>query len=295
MTIPPELLHRIGQILDRAEVLLPPAPPHMEWNAMAYLWRSHLRSGYLRPVRILSTTGLDDLLCIDDQKRQIDTNTRQFLAGLPANNVLLWGPRGTGKSSLIKALLNTYSARGLRLIEVEREHLTDLPDILDLVCDRPERYLIFCDDLSFEAHDARYKALKVLLDGSVHATPANVLVYATSNRRHLLPEQLSDNLAARMVDGEVHQVEAVEEKISLSERFGMWLAFHPFTQEQYLDIVNHWLDRLAVPALDRDGAETAALQWALLHGSRSGRSAWQFAKDWAGKHALKSAGRHDHA
>jgi predicted AAA+ superfamily ATPase len=267
----------------------------MEWNAMAYLWRSHLRSGYLRPVRILSTTGLDDLLCIDDQKRQIDTNTRQFLAGLPANNVLLWGPRGTGKSSLIKALLNTYSARGLRLIEVEREHLTDLPDILDLVCDRPERYLIFCDDLSFEAHDARYKALKVLLDGSVHATPANVLVYATSNRRHLLPEQLSDNLAARMVDGEVHQVEAVEEKISLSERFGMWLAFHPFTQEQYLDIVNHWLDRLAVPALDRDGAETAALQWALLHGSRSGRSAWQFAKDWAGKHALKSAGRHDHA
>ncbi|MGQ0657867.1 MAG: ATP-binding protein [Chromatiales bacterium] len=286
MPISPELLNRIEALLARIEPLLPPARTYPDWRAMAYIWRREGFGGYFQPVTMLSKVRLDDLLCIDDQKRQIETNTRQFLASLPANNVLLWGPRGTGKSSLIKALLNEYASHGLRMVEVEREHLTDLPDIVDQLARRPERFIVFCDDLSFEANDGRYKAIKVLLDGSVHATPENVLVYATSNRRHLLPEQLSDNLAARVVDGEVHQAEAVEEKISLSERFGLWLAFHPFNQEEYLDIVDHWLGRLQVSDADRAGMREAALQWALLHGSRSGRSGWQFAKDWAGRKGL---------
>jgi predicted AAA+ superfamily ATPase len=205
--------------------------------------------------------------------------------------VLLWGPRGTGKSSLIKALLNAYKDRGLRLIEIERQHLTDLPDIIDRIANRKERFVLYCDDLSFERSDDSYKALKVLLDGTIQAAPGNMLVYATSNRRHLLPERQADNLDAQIIDGELHQSEAVEERIALSERFGMWLAFHPFSQDQYLQIVEHWLTKLAVRKSDRDGAERAALQWALLHGSRSGRSAWQFAKDWAGRSGLRRSRR----
>lgn len=290
MLISPELLNRIETLLDRIEPLLPPPRILPDWRGLAYLWRREGFRGAFQPVSLLSKVRMEDLLCIEDQKQQIDTNTRQFLAGLPANNVLLWGPRGTGKSSLIKALLNAHGARGLRMVEVQREHLADLPDIVDQLARREERFILFCDDLSFEANDARFKALKVLLDGSVHATPENVLVYATSNRRHLLPEQLSDNLAARVVDGEVHQAEAVEERISLSERFGLWLAFHPFNQEQYLRIVDHWLDRLVLPDGDRAGVREAALQWAMLHGSRSGRSAWQFAKDWIGRRGLGRLG-----
>ncbi len=287
MTLSDELTQRLLHLIARIDVLLPSVPVgDIDWSAAAYLSRRQGYRGYLRPVRKPGRARLDDLLCIDEQRRQIDLNTRQFLAGLPANNVLLWGPRGTGKSSLIKALLNTYHDDGLRLIEVERDHLTDIPEILDCIDGRPERFILYCDDLSFEARDSGYKALKVLLDGSVHAPPENVLVYATSNRRHLLPERAADNLDAQFIEGELHQSEAVEEKISLSERFGVWLAFHPFSQDEYLRIVTHWLDRLGVEDGRREGAERASLQWALLHGSRSGRSAWQFAKDWAGRTSL---------
>ena len=286
MTLPVALFSRIESLLQRIEPLLPPRSEVPDWTAHAHLWRRRGYGGFFQPVMALSKVRLSDLLCIEEQKQHIDTNTRQFLACLPANNALLWGPRGTGKSSLIKALLNEHGSHGLRLVEVEREHLSDLLDIVDQLSRRPERFIVFCDDLSFEVNDGRYKALKVLLDGSVHATPENVLVYATSNRRHLMPEQLSDNLAAQYVDGEVHQAEAVEEKISLSERFGLWLAFHPFNQDEYLYIVEHWLNRLVVSDADRAGVREAALQWALLHGSRSGRSAWQFAKDWAGQKGL---------
>jgi hypothetical protein len=282
-----ELLKRFESLLARAESLLPTTATEPDWQARAYRWRRQGHRAWLQPVRLISSLRLDDLLCIDDQKRTVDANTRQFLAGLPANNVLLWGPRGTGKSSLVKALLNQHADDGLRLIEIEREHLTDLPDIVDLIAARPERYLLFCDDLSFEANDPSYKALKVVLDGSVHATPENVLVYATSNRRHLLPEQLSENQAARNIDGEIHHGEAVEEKISLSERFGLWVALHPFSQDEYLAIVARWLNKLGVAGEPGEDARRAALQWALLHGSRSGRSAWQFAKDWAGKVQMK--------
>ena len=211
-------------------------------------------------------------------------NTRQFLKGLPANNALLWGPRGTGKSSLVKALLNEFANDGLKLIEVERQDLTDLPDIVEYLEGNDGRFVVFCDDLSFDEQDSTYRALKVVLDGSVLSTPDNLIIYATSNRRHLVPERLRDNLDATPIDGEIHQSEAVEEKISLSERFGLWLSFHPFNQTDYLTIVAHWLNDLGVA--DDEAARHAALQWAMLHGSRSGRSAYQFAKDWAGRRAL---------
>jgi predicted AAA+ superfamily ATPase len=262
-------------------------------SAVAWRWIKRGQEGCLKPVRFLSASRLEDLRCIDRQKQAIQRNTRQFLAKLPANNVLLWGPRGTGKSSLIKALLNEYAAEGLRLIEVERQHLTDLPDIVELLHDRPERFVIFCDDLSFEAHDPSYKALKVILDGSVSSTPENVLVYATSNRRHLLPEQLSENLESRAIGGEIHQAEGIEEKLSLSERFGLWLAFHPFDQEAFLHIVFYWLGKFGVSPEDAESVRPEALQWALLHGSRSGRSAWQFARDWAGRKGLEELEPHD--
>jgi hypothetical protein len=287
-----DFLSRAEQLIARIEALLPAPADPVDWCAPAYLWRRHGQRGALRAVHDVGEARLDDLLCIDEQKAQLDTNTRQFLAGAPANNVLLWGPRGTGKSSVIRALLNTYRGQGLRIIEVERDHLIDIPDIVDIVAGRPERFLLFCDDLSFEGRDQGYKALKVLLDGSVRSTPKNVLVYATSNRRHLLPEHMSDNQDTHFVGNELHHGEAVEERISLSERFGVWLAFHPFSQDEYLSIVRHWLDRLGVTSARRDGAERAALQWALLHGSRSGRSAWQFAKDWAGREALQSGANH---
>lgn len=283
------LLARAEALLRRIERLLPGEPGEPEWEGVyAFRWRKQGYRGYLQSVRCLSSVRLEDLQCIDEQKSSIDRNTRQFMAGLPANNVLLWGPRGTGKSSLIKALLNQYAREGLRLIEVDKHHLVDLPDIVEPLYDRPERFILFCDDLSFESTDPSYKSLKVALDGSVHSTPENVLVYATSNRRHLLPEQLNENLEAHSVGGEIHPGEAVEERISLSERFGLWLAFHPFRQEDYLEIVYYWLDKLRVPLKDSESIRREALQWALLHGSRSGRSAWQFARDFAGRIGLGS-------
>ncbi len=280
------VVERAQRLLERLEPLLPGVASPPDWSAVAFRWRRSGSAGRLEAVRHPHLINMDDLRDIEPQKQALERNIRQFVKGLPANNVLLWGSRGTGKSSLIKALLNAYAAHGLRLVEVDKQHLEDLPDIVELLHDRPERFLIFSDDLSFEQDDASYKALKSLLDGSVAATPANVLVCATSNRRHLMPEYMRENLETRVVDTELHHGEAVEEKISLSERFGLWLSFYPFNQDQYLDIVYHWLAVYGVSLADPEPARRAALQWALARGSRSGRSARQFAQDWAGRTAL---------
>jgi predicted AAA+ superfamily ATPase len=233
---------------------------------------------------------LSDLQGIDGQIALVEQNTRQFMAGLPANNVLLTGARGTGKSSLVKALLNKFSSRGLRLIEVDKQDLVDLPEIVDLVADAPFRFVLFCDDLSFDADDPGYKALKVILDGSISATSDNLLIYATSNRRHLMPEFMQENLETKYLGEEIHPGETVEEKISLSERFGLWVSFYPFDQDEYLAIVDYWLAELGVPDKERTKARNEALQWALTRGSRSGRVAWHFARDYAGRHKVKGAG-----
>jgi predicted AAA+ superfamily ATPase len=238
----------------------------------------------LQPVHKPHRIRLADLQGIDRQKETLAQNTRQFVARRPCNNALLTGARGTGKSSLIKALLTEYRDQGLRLIEVEKHHLVDLPDIVPLLENRPERFLIFCDDLSFEADDASYKALKVVLDGSVAAPPENVLIYATSNRRHLMPEYMEENRMAQMVEGELHPSEAIEEKVSLSDRFGIWLSFYPFDQDEYLAIASHWLEHFGVPTADEEAWRLPALQFAQMRG-RSGRAAWQFARDFAGKKA----------
>ncbi|MDR1935457.1 MAG: ATP-binding protein [Candidatus Accumulibacter sp.] len=276
-------LERAERLLSRLEPLLPPASPLPDWNAaVAFQWRKRGAAGYLQPVPRLAAIRLADLRDIDDQKARIDANTRQFVAGRPANNVLLTGARGSGKSSLIKALLNEYAPRGLRVIEVEKHDLIKLPDIVDLVDGRPERFIVFCDDLSFDAGDSTFRALKVVLDGSMAAAPDNVLIYATSNRRHLMPEYFAENLEAHSVGEEIHPGEAIEEKVSLSERFGLWLSFYPFDQEAYLDIVAHWLRSFGCKDAEIARAERDALNWALQRGSRSGRVAWQFAKDWAG-------------
>lgn len=283
------LIKRAMVLLDRLDEFLPAKPPALDWSAYtAYRWRRTGNQAFLEGIKRISPIKLADLLNIDRQKHQLDQNTRQFVDGLPANNALLWGPRGTGKSSLIKAVLNEYADQGLRLIEIEKRHLDDLPDLAEQLYERPEKFILFCDDLSFEEHDTSYKALKVILDGSINATPDNVLIYASSNRRHLVPEYTTDNENARLVDTEIHFGEAVEEKISLSERFGLWLAFHPFNQDAYLAIVDHWLSELNTEVVDRKSMQADALRWALSHGSRSGRSAWQFARDYAGKVGLKS-------
>ena len=228
---------------------------------------------------------------IDEQKARIDANTRQFVGRQPANNVLLTGARGSGKSSLIKALLNAYANDGLRVIEVEKGDLIDLPDIVEALERRPERFIIYCDDLSFDAGDATFKALKVVLDGSIASAPENVLIYATSNRRHLMPEYFDENLGSKRVGDEIHPGEAVEEKISLSERFGLWISFYPFDQDAYLNIVAHWLRSFGCEEEEIAGAEREALNWALMRGSRSGRVAWQFAKDWSGARATRATQR----
>lgn len=278
---------RAEALIERLERLLPEGRTDDLEDAVAWRWRRRGNGGgRLEAIRRFNRVSLADLLHIERQKEALVRNTRQFLAGLPANNALLWGPRGTGKSSLVKAILNEFADEGLRLVEVDRLDLVDLPDIVDRLHDTRGRYVIYCDDLSFDEHDATYRALKTVLDGSVLETPENLVIYATSNRRHLLPEHQSDNQGAHIVDGELHHAEAVEEKISLSERFGLWLSFHPLSQERYLDIAQHWLNALGAGA-DDDEARAAALQWALLHGSRSGRAAHQFARDWAGQRALE--------
>jgi len=285
MTDIAQLVTRAEQLLLRLEQLLPAPSPEPEWGeSIAFRWRKRSGSGLLEPVKRPHRIRLRELQGVDEQKKTIDRNTRQFVAGQPANNVLLTGARGTGKSSLVKAMLDKYAAKGLRLIEVEKHDLIDLPDIVDRLHGRPERFILFCDDLSFESGEPGYKALKAALDGSVAAPPENVLIYATSNRRHLMPEYMEENIGAQHVGTEIHETEAVEEKISLSERFGIWLSFYPFDQDAYLAIVESWLAALNAPVPDIETMHRAALLWALGRGSRSGRTAWQFARDWAGSH-----------
>ncbi|ART49282.1 ATP-binding protein [Acidovorax carolinensis] len=282
------LIERAEQLIARIESVLPQPLGAPDWSA-AIAWRYRKRSsghGTLEPVRHVASMQLADLKEIDGQKEKIERNTQQFVQGKPANNVLLTGARGTGKSSLIKACLNAHAGEGLRLIEVDKADLTDLPDIVDVVSARPEKFIVFCDDLSFEDGEPGYKALKSILDGSVAAATPNVLIYATSNRRHLLPEYMAENLTyTHTDDGEVHPGEAVEEKISLSERFGLWVSFYPFSQDEYLTIVAQWLSSLGVPASAVAAARPEALVWALERGSRSGRVAYQFARDFAGRHS----------
>lgn len=279
----------LQRLLAKLEQLLPAPPPPPDWKAsVAFRWRKDARArGYLQPVRHVHRIRLADLQGIDAQIRKVEQNTRQFLEGRPANNVLLTGARGTGKSSIVKGLLNKYARQGLRLIEIEKNDLVELPELVDQVAGRAERFLVFCDDLSFEAGDAGYIALKVALDGSISTTSENLLIYATSNRRHLMPEYMQENLDTKYVGEEIHPGETVEEKISLSERFGLWVSFYPFDQDEYLAIVAHWLESFGCARSHAEAAREEALQWSLQRGSRSGRVAYQFARDWAGRHGKK--------
>jgi predicted AAA+ superfamily ATPase len=286
-----KLIDRADQLLARFEATLPRPQPAPDWKkTIAFRWRKRGSTGFLQPVAHPHRIKLTDLQGIDDQIKLVEQNTRQFMEGLTANHVLLTGARGTGKSSMVKALLSKFSSKGLRLIEVDKQDLTDLPDIVDLVADAPCKFLLFCDDLSFDADEPGYKALKVILDGSISATSENLLIYATSNRRHLMPEFMQENLETKYLGEEIHPGETVEEKISLSERFGLWVSFYPFDQNEYLAIVEYWLGELGVAERDRGvKARNEALQWALTRGSRSGRVAWHFARDWAGRHKLTSS------
>ncbi len=276
------LIDKAEALLDRLAQVLPVAHPGPDWKSgVAFRWRRKNGRGTLEAVRHPHAIRFSDLKDIDDQLARLKENTRQFVEGRPANNVLLTGARGTGKSSLVKAALNEYSKKGLRLVEVDRNDLLDLPEIVSMVEGRPERFILYCDDLSFEASEPGYKALKSALDGSVSAASENLLIYATSNRRHLMPEFMDENLEARHVGGEIHPGETTEEKISLSERFGLWLSFYPFDQDQYLDIATHWVESLGGKA--DDAMRAAARLWTLERGSRSGRVAWQFARDYVGR------------
>lgn len=276
-----KFLKKAYSVLNRLDLVLPAEPGKTDWSALAYRWQSVGRKGVLESLPNPHTFPLERLAAVDMQIRRLQRNTEQFLAGRPANNVLMSGSRGTGKSSLVKALLHEYAAQGLRLIEVDKSDLVSLPALLPLLEKRPEKFIVFCDDLSFEAGDETYKALKTTLDGGLSQRCENVLVYATSNRRHLMPEYMDENSGTTGIRGEIHQKEAVEEKISLSDRFGLWLSFYPFDQNDYLQAVQNWLADFGVEY--DETAQKAALQWAQMRGSRSGRSAWQFACDWAGR------------
>ncbi|SNB47705.1 ATP-binding protein [Geobacter sp. DSM 9736] len=287
----PELTVQLRRVLTSLEQLLPKPVARIDWDVChAANWRRHSFTGFLEPVPSVEDIHLDDLLGIDKQKQTVEENTRQFLAGYPANNILLWGTRGTGKSSLVRALLQNYAPRGLRVIQVDKDDLVHLPDIVDEIKEKPYKFIIFSDDASFEIGESSYKMLKSALDGSVYAPPENVLIYVTSNRRHLLPEYETDNRGAMLVNNEIHHGEAVEEKISLSGRFGLWVAFHPFTQDQYVEVVRQWLDKLFA----RNGKELqwtkevqdAAILWSQKKGDRSGRIAFQFASHWVGRSLL---------
>lgn len=281
------LITRVETLLNRIENALRTDEVHtQDWSTLGYRWR---KPSALRALSHPHLVELKDLLNIDRQKQLLLQNTRQFVNNAPANNALLWGSRGTGKSTLIKAMLTEFGDQHLRLIEVDKQDLIDLPDIADRLYERPEKFIIFTDDLSFEASDPSYKALKAMLDGSICAAPDNMLIYATSNRRHLMPEFMQENLQTRHFDGELHYAESVEEKISLSERFGLWISFHPFTQEQYLNTVDHWLSRFGVGRLKELDTHAEALRWALARGSRSGRTARQFAMDLAGRMYFKDS------
>ena len=291
MPLDPELTERLKRLIASVEPLLPRPPEKIDWvTCHAANWRRSAFAGTMEPVPSVEAMHLDDLLGIEQQKRVLEENTRQFLAVLPANNALLWGTRGTGKSSLVRALLHAYADRGLRIVQVDKDDLVSLPAIVDEVKAQPYRFVVFSDDLSFESGDPSYKVLKSALDGSVYALPDNVLIYVTSNRRHLVPEFESDNRGAMMVEGEVHHGEAVEEKMSLSGRFGLWVAFHPFSQDLYVDVARRWAERLARKAnagveWTRE-AESQAILWSQRKGDRSGRIAYQFACDWVGRTAM---------
>ncbi len=282
----PALVAELQRLISTLQSALPATPPAPDFdNGLAFRWRAHPHGGWLETVRDLSPIRLDDLKNIDRQKAEISRNTEQFVKGLPANNVLLTGSRGTGKSSLVKALLNEFSAEGLRVVEVDKHLLHELPEIVEQLHARQERFIVYCDDLSFSDDDASYRALKTTLDGSLHAGANNVLIYATSNRRHLLPEFHRENQQAHYTDnGELHPGESVEDKVSLSDRFGLWLTFYPNSQDDYLGAVAVWLGKHGL-VLDEQ-TRTAALQWALTRGNRSGRTASQFARDWAGRRSL---------
>ncbi len=284
-------LQRAEGLLARIEPLLPAQPPVIDWeHTLAARWQRDARGGYLAPLEVNLDLRLDDLIGIDRQRDLLAANTQQFVDGLPANHVLLWGACGTGKSSLIRALLAEYAGRGLRLIEIERDHLADLPRVVELLSGQRQAFVLFCDDLSFEAGEGDYRVLKSVLDGSLERAPENVLLYATSNRRHLVPERQSDNENWQMVDGELHPNEAVEDKIALSDRFGLWLSFYPFSQQHYLSVVRHWIDSLAGKARlqwDWDEAlEKDAIRWATGRGNRNGRCAYQYARQWVGARLL---------
>ncbi|WP_278401031.1 ATP-binding protein [Stutzerimonas kunmingensis] len=288
-------LQRAEGLLVRIEPLLPAQPPVIDWDrTFAARWQRDARSGFLAPLEVSLDLSLADLIGIDRQRDLLSANTRQFVDGLPANHVLLWGARGTGKSSLIRALLAEYAADGLRLIEIERDHLADLPRVVELLAGLRQAFVLFCDDLSFEAGEGDYRVLKSVLDGSLERAPENVLLYATSNRRHLVPERQNDNENWQMVDGELHPNEAVEDKIALSDRFGLWLSFYPFTQQHYLSVVRHWIDSLARRAsLDwawSEALEKDAIRWATGRGNRNGRCAYQYARQWVGKRLLEARG-----
>lgn len=280
------LLQRAEHLITRLETLLPAPLTEPNWQATAWRWVKQGAQGQLQAVEHPHSVSLEDIRFIDRQKTEVVRNTRQFLQGLPANHVLLTGARGTGKSSLVKALLNAYSDIGLRLIEVDKQDLTDLPQITQLIRNRPEKFIIFCDDLTFEANDTGYKALKVILDGSIENASSNLLVYATSNRKNLMPEYMADNQPVLEKTGEIRRNDTIDEKTSLAERFGLWLSFYSFDQDEYLSIAEHWLDTFGI-AMD-DAARHAALQFYHTRGARSGRVAYQFAKDYAGKLQLKS-------
>ena len=288
-----QFLSRAEMLLVRLEAVLPHPLTAPDWNAsIAFRYRRRGGSGLIEPVRQVASIRLDSLVEVAPQKERLLRNTEQFVAGHGANNVLLTGSRGTGKSSLIKACLNHFAPRGLRLIEVDKTDLVDLPDIVDLVAQRPERFIVFCDDLSFDEGEPGYKALKSILDGSISQASDNVLIYATSNRRHLLPEYMKENLSYQHTeDGEVHPGEVIEEKISLSERFGLWVSFYPFSQDEYLAIVAQWLRGFGVGDEAIAQARQESLVWALERGSRSGRVAFQFAKDYSGRHVGAAPGR----
>lgn len=287
-------LFRAEALMARLEPLLPAVRPSIDWQqSLAARWLREGRSGFLSPLKVSLDMQLSDLIGVDRQRAQLARNTQQFIQGLPANHALLWGARGTGKSSLVRALLAEHASAGLRLIEIERDHLADLPRIVEQLSDLPQRFVLFCDDLSFEAGEGDYRMLKTVLDGSLERAPDNVLLYATSNRRHLLPEKQSDNDNWQRVEGELHPNEAVEDKIALSDRFGLWLSFYPFTQTHFLQVVNHWVGvHAAQSGLDwqwHDELEKAAIRWALGRGNRNGRCAYQFARDWVGLQLLSQA------
>ena len=278
-----KFLRQAASVLRRLDAWLPPEAIAPDWqHSIAYRWTKAGSAGVLQGLPRPHTFPLARLAAVNSQMTRLVRNTEQFLAGRPANNALLTGARGTGKSSLVKALLHEYAERGLRLIEVDKNDLATLPALLILLESRPEKFIVFCDDLSFEEGEDGYKALKTALDGSLSRRADNVLVYATSNRRHLMPEYMDDNANTHTGrGGEIHAKEAVEEKVSLSDRFGLWLSFYPFDQNEYLAAVENWLTDFRLP-LD-ETARHAALNWAQMRGSRSGRTAYQFACDWAGR------------